>query len=87
MNLLVRGCVLLAGVYSMFAQSKPAALMPGMGQHHHSISTKSTEAQRFFDQGSRWSSRSTTKRPLDHSGGRRNWIRSQRWFIGASHWR
>jgi hypothetical protein len=25
--------------------------MPGMGQHHHSISTKSSEAQHFFDQG------------------------------------
>jgi tetratricopeptide (TPR) repeat protein len=51
MKHLVRGCVLLAGVCSMFAQSKPATLIPGMGQHHHSISTKSPEAQRFFDQG------------------------------------
>ena len=25
--------------------------MPGLGQHHHTISTKSHEAQRFFDQG------------------------------------
>lgn len=25
--------------------------MPGLGQHHHTISTKSPEAQRFFDQG------------------------------------
>jgi tetratricopeptide (TPR) repeat protein len=49
-RLLALGCVLLAGVCS-FAQSKPAALMPGMGQHHHSISTKSSEAQHFFDQG------------------------------------
>jgi len=51
MKLLVRGCVLLAGVCSMFAQSKPVALMPGLGQHHHSISTNSPEAERFFDQG------------------------------------
>jgi tetratricopeptide (TPR) repeat protein len=43
--------VLLAAVISLFAQSKPPALMPGMGQHHHPISTKSSEAQRFFDQG------------------------------------
>jgi tetratricopeptide (TPR) repeat protein len=43
--------VLLAGVCSLFAQSKPAALIPDMGPHHHSISTKSPEAQRFFDQG------------------------------------
>src|SRR4029077_5534691 len=32
-------------------QSKPPALMSGLGQHHHLISTKSSEAQRFFDQG------------------------------------
>ena len=25
--------------------------MPGLGQHHHTISTKNPEAQRFFDQG------------------------------------
>jgi len=25
--------------------------MPGLGQHHHAISTKNPEAQRFFDQG------------------------------------
>src|SRR5216683_4503890 len=43
--------VLVVGICSLFAQSKPAALIPGMGQHHHSISTKSPEAQRFFDQG------------------------------------
>jgi tetratricopeptide (TPR) repeat protein len=42
--------VLVAGV-SLFAQSKPPALMSGLGQHHHTISTKSPEAQRFFDQG------------------------------------
>jgi len=51
MKLLLRGCVLLAGVCPMYAQSKPATLIQGMGQHHHSISTKSPEAQRFFDQG------------------------------------
>ena len=43
--------VLLSGVGSLFAQSKPPALMPGLGQHHHMISTKSPEAQSFFDQG------------------------------------
>ena len=51
MKLLIPGCALLAGVWSMFAQSKPATLIPGMGHHHHPISTKSPEAQRFFDQG------------------------------------
>jgi tetratricopeptide (TPR) repeat protein len=43
--------VLVAGICSLFAQSKPPALIPGLGQHHHTISTKSPEAQRFFDQG------------------------------------
>ena len=42
---------LLLGVCSLFAQSKPPALMAGLGQHHHAISTKNPEAQRFFDQG------------------------------------
>src|SRR5215471_4453105 len=43
--------VLHAGICSLFAQSKPPALMPGLGQNHHPISTKSPETQRFFDQG------------------------------------
>ncbi len=51
MKLLVFLCVLLANVCSLFAQSKPPVLMPGLGQHHHTISTKNPEAQRFFDQG------------------------------------
>src|ERR1700687_5756593 len=51
MKLLASVCVLLAHVCSLFAQSKSPALMPGLGQHHHMISTKDTEAQRFFDQG------------------------------------
>ena len=44
-------CVLVASVCSLFGQSKPPSLMPGMGRHHHTISTRSPEAQRFFDQG------------------------------------
>lgn len=50
MKLLATVSVVLTGVCSTFAQSRPP-LMPGMGQIHHSISTKSAEAQRFFDQG------------------------------------
>jgi len=42
---------LLVGGYSSLAQSSPAVLRPGLGQHHHTISTKNPEAQRFFDQG------------------------------------
>jgi tetratricopeptide (TPR) repeat protein len=51
LKLLAPAFVLLLGVCSLFAQSKPPALMPGLGQHHHAISTKNPEAQRFFDQG------------------------------------
>jgi hypothetical protein len=51
MKVLASVCLLLAYVSSLFAQSKSAALMPGLGQHHHTISTKNSEAQRFFDQG------------------------------------
>ena len=51
MKLLAPVSVLLAGVSSLSAQSKPVALTPGMGEHHHPISTKNSGAQRFFDQG------------------------------------
>lgn len=33
------------------AEVKPATLIPGVGAHHHKVSTSSAEAQRFFDQG------------------------------------
>jgi tetratricopeptide (TPR) repeat protein len=47
---LARVSVLFALVCPLLAQSKPPILMPGLGQHHHTISTKSREAQRFFNQ-------------------------------------
>src|SRR5579872_1029772 len=50
MKLLPFVFVLLA-VHSSLAQSSRAVLMPGLGQHHHTISTNNPEAQRFFDQG------------------------------------
>lgn len=31
--------------------AKPAALIPGLGDVHHPVSTRNAEAQRFFDQG------------------------------------
>jgi tetratricopeptide (TPR) repeat protein len=43
--------VIVGGACSLFAQSKVPVLVPGLGHHHHTISTKSPEAQRFFDQG------------------------------------
>ena len=33
------------------SQPKPAALMAGLGTHHHPVSTSNPEAQRFFNQG------------------------------------
>jgi hypothetical protein len=30
---------------------QPVQLLPGLGDHHHPIATKSSEAQKFFDQG------------------------------------
>jgi tetratricopeptide (TPR) repeat protein len=51
MKLLALALSFLAAVGFLFAQSKPPVLIPGLGQHHHTISTKSLEAQRFFDQG------------------------------------
>src|SRR6267378_4265020 len=50
-KLLVSVSPLLLAPYLLAAQSKPPALMPDLGQHHHVISTKNSEAQRFFDQG------------------------------------
>ena len=43
--------ILFGLVGSLSAQSKPPALMSGLGNHHHTISTRSSQAQRFFDQG------------------------------------
>jgi len=43
--------VLLFSLCSLFGQSKDPALISGIGQHHHAISTKNSEAQRYFDQG------------------------------------
>src|SRR5260370_6280171 len=51
MKLLVSVFPLLLAPYLLAAQAKPPALMSGLGQHHHVISTKRSEAQRFFDQG------------------------------------
>ncbi len=51
-------CYALCGVsaaqdHPAHAQSKPATPMPGLGNLHHPVSTKSMQAQRFFDQGLR----------------------------------
>jgi tetratricopeptide (TPR) repeat protein len=51
MKLLAPVFAFFAAVCSLCAQSKTPVLMPGLGQHHHTISTKNPEAQRFFDQG------------------------------------
>lgn len=51
MRLLAHVVLLLAVGCPFCAQSRPPVLMAGLGQHHHAISTKNPEAQRFFDQG------------------------------------
>ena len=51
MKLLACVLVFLASACSLFAQLKSPVLIPGLGHHHHTISTKSPEGQRFFDQG------------------------------------
>src|ERR1700732_4938507 len=51
MRLFARVFVCRTCACSLFAQSKPSALMAGIGHHHHPITTKSPEAQRFFEQG------------------------------------
>ncbi len=37
--------------HSMGGMERRAAILPGLGDYHHAIATKSAEAQRFFDQG------------------------------------
>jgi tetratricopeptide (TPR) repeat protein len=39
--------------HSPHAQPKPATLMTGLGDLHHPVSTRNTQAQQFFDQGLR----------------------------------
>ncbi len=47
--------VLLVGIaladHPPAKERKPATLMDGLGNHHHPVSTKNAEAQKFFDQG------------------------------------
>jgi tetratricopeptide (TPR) repeat protein len=45
--------VITAQDHPAHTQSKPATLMLGMGNLHHPVSTKSPQAQQFFDQGLR----------------------------------
>jgi hypothetical protein len=48
--------------HSAHTQSKPATLMQGYGDLHHSVSTSNDQAQQFFDQGLRQITPSTTTR-------------------------
>jgi tetratricopeptide (TPR) repeat protein len=41
----------IAQDHSAHTQSKPAMLMPGVGNVHHPVSASNPEAQKFFDQG------------------------------------
>jgi tetratricopeptide (TPR) repeat protein len=51
MKLLALAFPLLLAPCLPAAQSIPSGPMSGLGRHHHVVSTKSPEAQRFFDQG------------------------------------
>lgn len=44
-------CVSAAAQHTHPAAEKPVALLPGLGTWHHAISTRSPEAQKYFDQG------------------------------------
>ncbi len=46
-------CLALVALLTVagFAQTKPVTILPGLGNHHHPISTTNPEAQRYFDQG------------------------------------
>lgn len=51
---LILGGTLVFGQHSGHSskpKEQPAALVAGMGTHHHPVSTVNVEAQRFFDQG------------------------------------
>ena len=79
--------VLLTNSVSLVAQSQPPAPMSGIGQHHHPISTKSSDAQRFFDQGL------TLVYAFNHDEAVRSFAVPQSWIpkrqcrSGAWHWR
>jgi tetratricopeptide (TPR) repeat protein len=45
--------VITAQDHPAHTPSKPATLMPGLGDLHHPVSTKNPQAQQFFDQGLR----------------------------------
>src|SRR6185369_10871534 len=46
-------CVASFAQHEMHPGSKPATLMPGLGDLHHPVSTSNPQAQQFFDQGLR----------------------------------
>jgi len=52
LTLLIGGAA-SAQEHSAMPPSKPATLMTGLGDLHHPVSTKNTQAQQFFDQGLR----------------------------------
>ena len=45
--------ICISWFYSASSELVPptAPLFTGMGTHHHAVTTKSTQAQRYFDQG------------------------------------
>lgn len=54
LNLCTVGLAQHATHNTKVAKERPATHMPGMGTHHHPVSTTNPEAQKFFDQGLRF---------------------------------
>lgn len=48
---LLPGTAMAQHTHNSAAEAKPASLIAGLGEVHHPVSTASTEAQRFFNQG------------------------------------
>jgi len=59
---------------------QPVQLLPGLGNHHHPIATKSPEAQKFFDQGLAlvWAfNRAEAERSFRRSAGDAGWVQHE----------
>jgi len=60
--------------------AQPVQLLPGLGNHHHPIATKSPEAQKFFDQGLAlvWVfNRAEAERSFRRSAGDAGWVQHE----------
>jgi hypothetical protein len=61
--------------------------LDGLGTLHAPVTTANPKAQRFFDQGLRFCTPSTTRRPCAHSVKPLGWTPRWRWRTGDRRWR